>query len=85
MSSGADISNADCDSPDCENPKRMGFLDTYLTVCIPGAMLVGPLIEVPVLIAFVNVARSVQGRFDWRGYTTGRSEELPLKPTEGGN
>ncbi|MFP4632073.1 MAG: ACR3 family arsenite efflux transporter [Halobacteriales archaeon] len=36
------------------------------------ATVVGPLIEVPVLLALVNVALYLQRRFDWRGYTTGR-------------
>ena len=34
--------------------------------------VVGPLIEVPVLLALVNVALFFQKRFYWRGYTTGR-------------
>ena len=34
--------------------------------------VVGPLIEVPVLLALVNVALFFQRRFDWHGYTTGR-------------
>ena len=33
--------------------------------------VVGPLIEVPVLLALVTVALSFQRRFDWRGHTTG--------------
>jgi len=36
------------------------------------ATVVGPLIEVPVLLALVNVALYFQRRFDWRGYTTGQ-------------
>jgi ACR3 family arsenite transporter len=36
------------------------------------ATVVGPLIEVPVLLALVNVALYFQRRFDWQGYTTGR-------------
>ncbi|MEF8776274.1 MAG: ACR3 family arsenite efflux transporter, partial [Haloarculaceae archaeon] len=38
------------------------------------ATVVGPLIEVPVLLALVNVALYLQRRFDWRGYTTGSLE-----------
>jgi arsenical-resistance protein len=34
--------------------------------------VVGPLIEVPVLLALVNVALYFQRRFDWRGATTGQ-------------
>jgi ACR3 family arsenite transporter len=33
--------------------------------------VVGPLIEVPVLLALVHVALYFQRRFDWGGYTTG--------------
>lgn len=36
------------------------------------ATVVGPLIEVPVLLALVNVAIYLQSRFDWAGYETGR-------------
>jgi ACR3 family arsenite transporter len=35
------------------------------------ATVVGPLIEVPVLLALVNVALYFQRRFDWSGATTG--------------
>ena len=35
------------------------------------ATVVGPLIEVPVLLALVNVALYFQRRFDWTGATTG--------------
>jgi ACR3 family arsenite transporter len=38
------------------------------------ATVVGPLIEVPVLLALVKVALYFQDRFDWRGYTTGQLE-----------
>ncbi len=40
------------------------------------ATVVGPLIEVPVLLALVNVAIYFQQRFDWAGYETGRLEDL---------
>src|SRR6056297_1728662 len=36
------------------------------------ATVVGPLIEVPVLLALVNVALYFQRKFDWRGFETGR-------------
>ena len=36
------------------------------------ATVVGPLIEVPVLLALVSVARYFQEKFDWTGYETGR-------------
>ncbi len=36
------------------------------------ATVVGPLIEVPVLLALVNVAIYFQQRFDWAGYETGQ-------------
>ncbi len=35
------------------------------------ATVVGPLIEVPVLLALVNVALYFQRTFDWGGATTG--------------
>ena len=38
------------------------------------ATVVGPLIEVPVLLALVHVAIYFQNRFDWAGYETGRLE-----------
>ncbi|MDJ1433158.1 ACR3 family arsenite efflux transporter [Halostagnicola sp. A-GB9-2] len=38
------------------------------------ATVVGPLIEVPVLLALVNVAIYFQHKFDWAGYETGRLE-----------
>lgn len=41
------------------------------------ATVVGPLIEVPVLLALVNVALYFQRRFDWRGHDTGA-----LEPTD---
>ncbi|MGM0398311.1 MAG: ACR3 family arsenite efflux transporter [Halobacteriota archaeon] len=39
------------------------------------ATVVGPLIEVPVLLALVNVALYFQRRFDWRGFETGSLDE----------
>ncbi|MWV65392.1 ACR3 family arsenite efflux transporter [Halorubrum sp. JWXQ-INN 858] len=36
------------------------------------ATVIGPLIEVPVLLALVHVAIYFQDRFDWTGYETGR-------------
>ncbi|MFP4530796.1 MAG: ACR3 family arsenite efflux transporter [Halodesulfurarchaeum sp.] len=41
--------------------------------------VVGPLIEVPVLLALVNVALYFQRRFDWGGYVTGQLD--PAGPT----
>ena len=38
------------------------------------ATVVGPLIEVPVLLALVHVALHLQERFDWAGYETGQLE-----------
>ncbi|SDK45437.1 ACR3 family arsenite efflux transporter [Natronorubrum texcoconense] len=52
------------------------------------ATVVGPLIEVPVLLALVHVAVYFQERFDWDGYETGRLEdetisgELPSSATD---
>ena len=39
------------------------------------ATVVGPLIEVPVLLALVNAALWAQDRYDWRGYDTGSLDE----------
>jgi ACR3 family arsenite transporter len=45
------------------------------------ATVVGPLIEVPVLLALVNVALYFQGRFDWRGSTPGALGATAGDPT----
>jgi ACR3 family arsenite transporter len=42
--------------------------------------VVGPLIEVPVLLALVNVALYFQGKFDWSGATTGRLTRTEVEP-----
>ncbi|MEF8773882.1 MAG: ACR3 family arsenite efflux transporter [Halobacteriales archaeon] len=39
------------------------------------ATVVGPLIEVPVLLALVNVALFFQRRYDWTGHTTGSLDD----------
>ena len=44
------------------------------------ATVIGPLIEVPVLLALVYVAIYFQEKFDWGGYETGQLEST--KPTE---
>ncbi len=44
--------------------------------------VVGPLIEVPVLLALVNVALFFQGRFDWSGATTGQPDGTSPDPRE---
>ncbi|WP_308220115.1 ACR3 family arsenite efflux transporter [Halorientalis marina] len=46
------------------------------------ATVVGPLIEVPVLLALVNVALYFQRRYDWRGYTTGSLENSTADTTD---
>ncbi|MCU4743101.1 ACR3 family arsenite efflux transporter [Halobacteria archaeon AArc-m2/3/4] len=46
------------------------------------ATVVGPLIEVPVLLALVHVAIYFQERFDWAGYETGRLEDVAPIDTE---
>ncbi|MFC6753808.1 ACR3 family arsenite efflux transporter [Halorubrum tibetense] len=45
------------------------------------ATVIGPLIEVPVLLALVHVAIYFQDRFDWTGYETGQLEST--RPTDG--
>jgi ACR3 family arsenite transporter len=42
--------------------------------------VVGPLIEVPVLLALVNVALYFQREFDWSGATTGQPSTSPSPP-----
>jgi ACR3 family arsenite transporter len=44
------------------------------------ATVVGPLIEVPVLLALVNVALYFKRRFDWRGFDTSRLAEPATEP-----
>ncbi len=51
------------------------------------ATVVGPLIEVPVLLALVNVAIYFQQKFDWAGYETGQLESTrpaDEEPTQSG-
>ncbi len=45
------------------------------------ATVVGPLIEVPVLLALVNVALYFQRRYDWGGFDTGSLESSAPEPT----
>ena len=45
------------------------------------ATVVGPLIEVPVLLALVHVALYFQRKFDWRGFDTGRLDSSEHEPT----
>jgi ACR3 family arsenite transporter len=45
------------------------------------ATVVGPLIEVPVLLALVHVALYFQRTFDWGGHTTGRLDSSAPDPT----
>jgi ACR3 family arsenite transporter len=44
------------------------------------ATVVGPLIEVPVLLALVSVALAFQRRFDWTGHDTGRLDAAEADP-----
>ncbi|QZY01081.1 ACR3 family arsenite efflux transporter [Halobaculum rubrum] len=46
------------------------------------ATVVGPLIEVPVLLALVNVALYFQRRFDWAGRDDGRGTTPTESPTD---
>ncbi len=48
------------------------------------ATVVGPLIEVPVLLALVNVALYFQRRFDWKGFDTGGLETESPEPASDG-
>ena len=45
------------------------------------ATVVGPLIEVPVLLALVHVALYFQRRFEWSGRTATRRDESTAEPT----
>jgi ACR3 family arsenite transporter len=45
------------------------------------ATVVGPLIEVPVLLALVNVALYFQRKFDWDGFDTGNIDSSAPEPT----
>jgi ACR3 family arsenite transporter len=45
------------------------------------ATVVGPLIEVPVLLALVNVALYFQRKFDWGGFDTGNLDSSAPEPT----
>jgi ACR3 family arsenite transporter len=46
------------------------------------ATVVGPLIEVPVLLALVNVALYFQRRFDWGGFDTGSLDATESEPSD---
>ena len=84
-----------CPCLQCGDPRSMDFLDKYLTVWIFGAMtvgvglgsgvafttVVGPLIEVSVLLALVNVALYFQRKLDWNGTGTDSFNGSSFKAT----
>ena len=43
--------------------------------------VVGPLIEVPVLLGLVHAAIYFQEQFDWAGYDTGQLTDSPTEDT----
>ncbi len=47
------------------------------------ATVIGPLIEVPVLLALVNVAIYFQQKFDWTGYDTGTLDQSESEAVSG--